>query len=512
MSNTVPIAGYVGSVFTTAIATLSAFNTALAGTTNPASALAQAIAAFKTMMNGAQAIAAYRIGLAWETEAANLAELQGLPISLDSTTAAYFNNRISAFNDAFPALLAIVPAASGFINAATANQTGVAAIPDAGFLTFCENFNYETAPTGMEPSTFTSFVEAEMTAWQTVANTVAAFQGNNLTSAYDTAVRMKNVAAQAYGIVNGFTSGFLNGYGASGMSQTEIAGETWNQMATLPAMLADAPLVNGIPSTLDAQEASVARYVLLSAAQQLAVFINSVDTPTASQVNIATLLSGQSLLDVAAQQTGNFENWQQIATLNNLSVPYTGTTTAGVAQPGTQLFIPIPGTQSAASNTPVSYEVNFLGIDIYLGPIGQSMLPWIGDFYLIGGYSNLQYALSRRVLTTQGSLVYHVNYGSRIPPEVGNIQTSRTIGHIAAYGASAMQSDPRVSSVTNVSASLIETGVVQFDATAIPKGMPGSPVSTTVTFPEGYSTSTGSSVYFTASGTTNQNGNSWNVS
>jgi len=72
---------------------------------------------------------------------------------------------------------------------------------------------------------------------------------------------------------------------------------------------------------------------------------------------------------------------------------------------------------------------------------------WNGDIPLISGPTNLSSALARRIMTTLGTLIYHSSYGSRIPPEVGEIQDVSTANLITAFGESALLNDVRVQSV-----------------------------------------------------------------
>ena len=183
-------------------------------------------------------------------------------------------------------------------------------------------------------------------------------------------------------------------------------------------------------------------------------------------------------MDVAARTTGNYEDWTTIAALNGLVPPYVGQNSApGIAGWGTQLVLPTPGVQTSSTGAIPSYNDNFLGIDLYTGPINGSMPTWQGDFQTINGYNNLAWALGRRIQTTQGNLIYHPDYGSRIPPQVGQVQTNQTAGHIAAYGKSAILSDPRVASVPQATAQLQANGKVAFRANVQPSGFQAPGVS-----------------------------------
>ena len=75
--------------------------------------------------------------------------------------------------------------------------------------------------------------------------------------------------------------------------------------------------------------------------------------------------------------------------------------------------------------------------------------------------------------------MYHKNYGSRVPPEVGAVQGLNTLQHIAAYAVAAMQADPRVAQVLNPGITGSPSGVpglVSFAAVVQPIGPTSTPV------------------------------------
>jgi len=69
---------------------------------------------------------------------------------------------------------------------------------------------------------------------------------------------------------------------------------------------------------------------------------------------------------------GNFEQWTQIAALNGLSEPWTGTTNA---MPGDQLLIPTATGVAPPVGLPIpSYNNNVLGVDWYFGKSNVAIL------------------------------------------------------------------------------------------------------------------------------------------
>ena len=239
----------------------------------------------------------------------------------------------------------------------------------------------------------------------------------------------------------------------------------------LPAMTAAASVLNGNPSTQANQQYAAIRYALLSMAQQISAFLLTLGIPSIAQIQQTTVRNGETLMDIAARALGNFELWTQIATINGLVPPYISSGGgAGIAAWGSSLLLPGPGVSGAAGGQVPSYNENFLGTDLYVGPINGSMPAWTGDFQTITGIDNLSWALGRRLQTPQGRLIYHGTYGSRIPGEVGKVQDSASAGHINAFGKSALQSDPRVLSVPVLSTSLVSGLMIQFRASVQPIG------------------------------------------
>ena len=491
--------GYSAYVWQAVYAGLAYFNDQLAAVNTASNVTSagslsvlssQAEGMYSSLRNGTIAINAYAITQAWSTELNSLQAIQGLPLVLDSTTVTLFNNRVNAYAAALTQLTPLVPTVSSF-GIPTVINSAASIIPSTGLLAFMLTFDEEPVPSlgfivtesgevitteSGEPiiveGGFTSLVSAAYgiaQAMLNVANAISVYQGSNITQLYDVAYRQYQCAISIANLINSFTSGPL--------SLNYIAVNTWNQLITMPTMVLCSDVLNGAGYTLQLQQQAVLRYAMLTTADQISTLLLSLRQPLTSQVNLTRLRVNETLFDVAARALGNYELWPEIATLNGLVPPYVGMLSSpGIAGWGTQLVLPTPGTDVSAIGTLPNYNTNFLGNDLYVGPINGSMPPWTGDFQVIGGYSNLQWALGRRVQTTLSSLKYHPNYGCLIPPEVGNIQSNTEIGHINAFGISALKSDPRVASVTATTSTLIGNGAVQFVATVQPGGFQTTPV------------------------------------
>lgn len=465
--------GYSGAVWQAVFAALSYYENQVSVTTDPASLVSISEAMLETLLNGADAVNALDMSAAWSTEAVFMQQIEGLPLTLDPYSISVFQNRTSAYLAAASGLGALVPPAASFAPAATAFAAGSPIISDIGLLNFYESFLYETAPSGTTAANLAQTAMSIGTAFTNVANAIQFLQGSALTQLYDVAQREALAATAAAYIDSSFTSG-----GFTSNSGVTVSG-IWNQMATLPAMAMSASILTSSPQSFANQQSACIRYAMLSIAAQIERFLLILRKPQINQVSLATLLVGETLMDVAARTLGNFELWPQIASLNGLSPPYTGPVSipaSGIAGYGSQLILPSPNTSNSSTGNAPSYLANFLGTDMYVGPINGAMPVWSGDFQTISGYNNLAWALGRRLQTTLSTLIYHLNYGSRIPPEVGNIQTNQTASRIAAFGKSAILSDPRVQNVLSASASLQQNGKVSFNGKVQPAGFGTNPV------------------------------------
>jgi len=457
--------GYTGQVWQATYAALGYYLgqiTSPAALASPATTVSISKTMLSTLLNAVDAINAYSIGRAWQAEASNLLAVSVLPLSgVDPLSATYFNARLAAYQTAAPALTAIAPQPP--FPTGSALSSGVPAIPYSGLLEFYEAFAYETPPLGLTSATFAADAAACANAFDVVFNAIAVSQGSMPTQLRDVAFRQYLCAQEAAYFINSFGSGPV----AFDVGFTNA----WNQIVTLTAMVADAAVLNGNPSNQANQQSVAMRYALLTIANQIATLLLVLGTPPTAQIQQTVLLNGETLMDVAARALGNFELWTQIATLNGLQPPYTAAQESpGVAAWGSTLILPSPGVSSSAAGIPPSYNDNFLGTDLYVGPINGSMPAWTGDFQTITGISNLAWALGRRLQTPLGSLIYHGAYGSRIPAEIGAISDASSAAQINAFGKSALLSDPRVRSVPSAIANLLSGTSIQFTANVQPIG------------------------------------------
>lgn len=461
---TLPFIGYSSNIWAAVANTLTYYLDQIDDNTVPADAISLTDAVFETLLNGLQAINANTLVQTWRGEAINLQAIQALPISISADDAAILNNRTAAFLAAPEALAPLLPQPP-FPPPAQSVAKGSALIPDMDLLGFYQGFNFETPPVGTTMSNMIANAANVSDAFGRIATAIQILQGAQLTSAYDVATRQQQVSAVAAGILADLT--------ASPLSALNSVTQTWNEVVTLPAMSMDAALLGTIPFSYQAQQNGVIRNTILVVAAQLALFILTLRKPLLSQISLATVRVGDNLMDIANRNLGDYEQWRQIAIANGLQPPWIGPNAipvSGVAGWGQQILMPTPGTSGSSAGVAPSYQFNFLGIDLYIGPINGDMPTWSGDFQTISGYKNLAWAVGRRLQTTLGTLIYHPDYGSRIPPEVGQIQNLDTAELITSYAVSAILSDPRVQAVLSASSRLLPNGLVAFQGQVQPAG------------------------------------------
>lgn len=419
-----------------------------------------------TLKNTSEAINIYNMSQSWTTILQDMNNIGLLNLSVAPADIAVFNGRKAAYASALTALNGLILNPPYGSPSLIANGIPVVSYP--GFLEFLINFNYEAPPVGLTAANLPANAASTAQSLINVQNAIAVFQGNLLNHLYDAATLQANCASYVSSIISQLISAFTDPVAFTG---------AWNQAVAWPAMTLAADALSNAPFSFQIQQQMIIRYACLTAMIAIANFILALRNANISQVNLTTLYIGESLMDVAARVLGDYTQWQAIAEINGLVPPYTAQNSSpGVAGYGTVLIVPAPGTSLSALGQPPSYSANYLGTDLYLGPINGPMPPWTGDFQTITGYKNLAWALGRRIQTRLGSLLFHSDYGSRIPPEIGNIQTPQSAQHIAAYGKSAILADPRVQSVPFAAASGMTGSQINFSAVVIPGGFQTTPV------------------------------------
>jgi hypothetical protein len=431
--------------------------------------LGSALAA--TLKNASSAFGGYLFFSGTQSSFSALSQAEALPLSLDSVTSAFFQARVIAMQNAITAALTLQVTPG---NVADALGRGKAAIPDPQYLEFLLNSTFETPPAGLTAANFTAQAQSAADTWSIIA-TALQTQGVPFTGVALNAVNQMGAAAQV-------TADAVANLTVSPFADLNVA---WNTLIATPTMTRMAALVYNDPTSLVSQNTAVARYVILSTLTQVDKMLVALTAQPSGPVRLATVRRNDSPMDIANRELGNFELWSQIVSINGLVPPYISNAPAGpnVAVPGDQLLLPLPNGQPPTVRTSkFSYLNNFLGVDIYLGPINQDMLPWTGDFQLISGYQNLALSLGRRLQTALTTLIYHNNFGSRIPPEVGAIADAAVAGVLEAYTESALLADPRVSRIVSIEVRLLTGSGFDIKSQVLPNGLNNTSVAVNEVF------------------------------
>jgi phage baseplate assembly protein W len=172
---------------------------------------------------------------------------------------------------------------------------------------------------------------------------------------------------------------------------------------------------------------------------------------------------GDTLQEIAARELGDASRWTEIVAYNNLVPPFitddADEAGPGVILTGSRIRLPAPSTQVSAR---LSADQAF-GTDMRLDR-GALAVTDAGDFDVVSGSANLVQALSNRVVTERGELVFHPRYGCETRRLVGlaNGPTKRLLA--AQSAKAAVRQDPRVTRVTkaigSVNGDVIAVGVV----------------------------------------------------
>lgn len=461
-----PFIGYSGAVWQHVYSSIAYYTdsvNAAAASGDPAAVSSLSIAMLQTLSNAGDAIVAYDYYNSWTTMAGLLEDVAALPlVGVSPTAAEYFGHRLTAYSVAASAIYDIVPQAP-FPQVQTSLNVGEATIPNPNYLAFLKLFDYEAAPTGLTAANFAASTIACAQAFTDVANAVAVFQGQFPNQLYDV------VHQQA--LIAGEVADFVNSFSSSGVSSGSTFATAWSQVAAMPALTMTGSFYTTAPYLYQNQQSQVIRYAMALMTKTITLFLANLQNPVAVNAATAQLLQNESLPDLANRTLGDYTRWTEIATLNGLSPPWVGVTPAsGIATPGQRLLIPTPGTAPSSTGAAPSYNVDVLGTDIYIGEINGNMPEWTGDLQTITGISNLAISLGRRLQTALSTLIFHPEYGSRLPMEVGQIQDQVLASQVNAFGAAALQSDPRVAAVLSATSSLTSPVQLAFQGVVRPIG------------------------------------------
>lgn len=400
----------------------------------------------------------------------NLEYLVAASLDLTAAQQTAIVNRISAIQ---AAALAIESISSSAYDASIKFPSGQPAVTDPGYLLWLFDWSYETAPDGLTAGTLLAQATADVEAWQSLYDSTP---GSSI----------PGVTVDAVGLILGAATQNLASLGRLSVENTDDTQALWNAMVSAPILTQAAESIVSDPTSSGYQSLRCLRYSWMYLYFQANQVIFNLRDSTPSKVRTEIVKQGDTIMSFAARTLGNFERFTEVIALNSLVPPYISTSrAANVVIPGDRLFIPTSTSSSTVAKpqdtfSAPDYLTGVLGVDVYYGPPNVDMLSWTGDFQTISGYANLSLSLGRRLRTPLGSLEPHPEYGSRIPGELGAIQSSSTSGHLSAYAKAAILSDPRVDRVTQIVVSYSGNFSVVLKAFAMPVGPGNSTASVSV--------------------------------
>lgn len=161
-------------------------------------------------------------------------------------------------------------------------------------------------------------------------------------------------------------------------------------------------------------------------------------------------LRGDTLQSIALRELGNAIDWAQLAWLNELSPPYLtdnpDLARVGVLVTGSTIRVPAPTAQVDASVSPE--EVFLTDISLSNGKFQFNN----GDIALVSGRENLKQAISNRLGTDHGDLVYHGTYGANLGRLVGALNGPSREMVASSYVEEALGDENRIQAINSIKA------------------------------------------------------------
>ncbi len=427
----------------------------------PNSLAANAVLVLDSLLAGVEILGVQSALNAINLDLPMLKQVASLPLTFSSSQNTTINGRISSLTALAAQFQSILAGNLLSGNPIDSLNRGLSPITSPNLLSIFSTWNQEPVPAGFTQATLPVAASGYSTDWFSITTGVAAYYGSNPQAPLDGAIRASQGALMLSSILESL-------FQASSSPSSISDSVAWNTAMALPASLASCNLLRPDVSLEAPQMTMATKAFLLLMSEQLASFILGVkgfaSTAATTAANSVISQQGQGLMDIAAQSLGGFESWQGL--VGSLPAPWG----AGA--------IPLGTSVSLTSGSQTLTEAAVLGTDISLGPLGTAIPGWTGDLPLTLGLLNFRGALARRLSTTLGNLLYHSSYGSRIPPEIGQILTTGAQSLITAYGKSALASDPRTQAIISASTSMLsgQPNAAFFQALVQPIGPGLAPV------------------------------------
>jgi phage baseplate assembly protein W len=158
---------------------------------------------------------------------------------------------------------------------------------------------------------------------------------------------------------------------------------------------------------------------------------------------------GDTLQSVALRELGDARQWSTLAWFNKLIPPYltddASQSRAGVLICGATIRVPSASAEVDAGVFPDEVFLSDCKID-------KGALQFAaGDFALVSGRENLHQAISNRIVTDHGDLIFHGDYGANLHRIIG---LSGPVQELVAaeYVDDALRAENRIQTVSRVTA------------------------------------------------------------
>lgn len=150
---------------------------------------------------------------------------------------------------------------------------------------------------------------------------------------------------------------------------------------------------------------------------------------------------------IAYRELGDAMKWPLLIAYNKLVYPFiTDDPTQvkpGVLLTGSQILVPAPVPVISSTTDPAKV----FEIDIALDVDGLLQADADGDLAVVSGVDNLKQALKNRVVTDNGELIFHPEYGTLVRQLLGAMNGPNAGLLAAQYVSASLLLDPRVQSV-----------------------------------------------------------------
>lgn len=167
----------------------------------------------------------------------------------------------------------------------------------------------------------------------------------------------------------------------------------------------------------------------------------------------AEIRHGDTLQTIAARELGDASLWTDLIAYNDLKAPFVtddpAQAKAGVLLSGSLIRLPAP----APIATTATNADEVFGTDILLDR-GQLVVV-DGDLSVAEGLDNLHQALTHRIDTDRGELLFHQDYGSLVRSVVGTVNGPTAALLASEYAKSTVLADDRIQQVTQATAEVV---------------------------------------------------------